>query len=79
MPWWLSSFWDWFWYFRLGKIKYRVTYLGDTYRASASNGKTTIWNCYGSTPEKAKEMAHFHLKKVLSEDIHKTEAPPSGK
>lgn len=64
---WLIIFWDWFWYFRCGKVKYRVLYLGDTYKASASDGKIAVWNCYGSTPEAAKEMANFQLRRAYEE------------
>lgn len=54
--------WDWFWYYRKGKIKYNVYDFGDTYMATASNGKITVLNCYGSTEKSAKEMALFKLK-----------------
>ncbi|MEH7086698.1 hypothetical protein V7139_28815 [Neobacillus drentensis] len=64
----LYAFWDWFWYHRRGKIKYRVWGFGIEFRAYASNGNLTIWNCYGSTPEAAKEMALFRFKLALSED-----------
>lgn len=59
--WWLIDFWDWFWYFRRGKIKYKVWDFGDTYCATASDGKRTVINCYGSTPEQAKEMALYRI------------------
>lgn len=58
-------FWDWFWYYRRGKVKYRIYDFGDTYMASASNAKRTVWNCYGSTPEAAKEMALWRLNQEL--------------
>jgi len=64
---WLIICWDWFWYFRRGKVKYQVLDLGDTYVANASDGKIAVWNCYGSTPETAKEMAQFHLRKAYEE------------
>ncbi|MEH7749241.1 hypothetical protein V7659_30185 [Neobacillus drentensis] len=57
----LSGLWDWFWYFRKGKIRYHVFDFGDTYNAMASDGKTAVWNCYGSTPEAAKELALYRL------------------
>jgi hypothetical protein len=67
MPWWINAFWDWLWYYRRGKVRYRVFDYGDTYCASASNGNTAVHNCYGSTPEQAKEMALFKLKKAINE------------
>ncbi|MBT2727816.1 hypothetical protein J7E63_12795 [Bacillus sp. ISL-75] len=68
MPWWINAFWDWFWYYRRGKIKYRVWDLGFECKASASNGDLTIWNCYGGTREQALEMAKFRMKKALAEE-----------
>lgn len=64
---WINVAWDWFWYYRRGKVKYRVWNFGGTYQACASNGKMAVWNCYGSTPEKAKEMAEFRLKQAIAE------------
>jgi hypothetical protein len=61
---WLSEFWDWFWYFRRGKIKYRINDFSDTYTAMATDGKTAVWNCYGSTPESAREMALYKLRRA---------------
>lgn len=68
IPWWLNEFWDWFWYFRRGKVRYRVWNNGETYRASASNGRLTIWNCYGGTQEQALEIAKYRMKKATSEE-----------
>ncbi|QIZ08476.1 hypothetical protein HFZ78_18640 [Priestia megaterium] len=65
---WLSGLWDWFWYFHQGKIKYKVFDHGDTYKVMATDGRTAVWNCYGSTPEAAKEMALFKLKLALNEE-----------
>lgn len=56
------SFWDWFWYYRKGKIKFHVIDLGDSYKVSACNGKETVWNCYGGTIEQAKEIALWRLR-----------------
>ena len=53
----------WFFYYRHGKIKYRVFDYGDTYMATASDGTATVANCYGSTPEDAKRLALYRLKK----------------
>jgi hypothetical protein len=66
LPWWISEPWDWFWYYRHGKIKYQVWDFGDTYNASAHTGKVSVWNCYGGTPEAAKEMALYRLKEALN-------------
>lgn len=57
----IKEFWDWFWYYRHGKVKYYVLDFGDTYYVSASNGKVASHNNYGSTPEMAKEIALFKL------------------
>lgn len=68
MLWWrILDFWDCIWYYSRGKIRYRVFYYGDdTYRAFASNGYTTVCDCYGSTPEAAKEMALVKLKLAIA-------------
>jgi hypothetical protein len=67
LPWWISEPWDWFWYYRRGLIRYHVWDFGDTYNAMASNGKITVGNCYGGTPEAAKEMALYRLKEAIAE------------
>ena len=59
---WLQTFWDWFWYFRRGKIRYRIFCDGETYIAMASDGKISVWNCYGTTALAAKEMAQSQLR-----------------
>lgn len=69
--WRITAFFDWFWYYRKGKIKYRIFDFGDTYMASASNGKITVYNSYGSTVEAAKEMALWKLKQVIQENLNK--------
>jgi hypothetical protein len=66
--WWVSAFWDWFWYFRKGKIKYRILNFGNTYCASAHNGKVSVWNCYGSTREQAIEIAKYKMRVALQGD-----------
>ena len=48
-------------------IKVRILDYGDYYKASASTKDCSVWNCYGSTREQAKEMALFRLKKALAE------------
>ncbi|SDM16932.1 hypothetical protein [Bacillus sp. OK048] len=73
MPWWISETWNWFWYYRRGKIKFNVWDFGDTYNAMACNGETTVWNCYGSTPEAAKEMALVKLNLALKEESKERE------
>ncbi|WP_028392710.1 hypothetical protein [Bacillus cihuensis] len=55
-------YWNWFWYYRRGKIKFTVYDFGDHYNVSASNGKLSVHQCFGSTPEQAKEMAIWRLK-----------------
>jgi hypothetical protein len=49
-------------------VAFHVLDYGNTYHAIASNGKITVWNCYGSTREAAKEMAAFKLKLALKEE-----------
>lgn len=61
IPSWIRIFFDWFRYYRKGKIKYEVYKLQDIYVASASNGEITVLNCIGNTPEEAKEIANFKL------------------
>jgi hypothetical protein len=72
MLWKIVDLCDWLWYYRRGKIKYRVFSVGNSYNAFASNGNLTVWNCYGSTPEQAKEMARFKMKELSNRtDIEK--------
>ena len=78
MRWRLNAFWDWFWYFRSGKVRYRVWDYGDSYNAMASNGQMTVYNCYGSTPEQAKEMAKFRLKEALNREEKELELVHKG-
>jgi hypothetical protein len=40
---------------------------GDCYMASASTSSCSVLNCYGSTKEKAQEMAMYKLKQALEE------------
>lgn len=63
----LKHKWNWYWYYRHGKIKFHVLDFGDYYKASASNGEITVWNCYGSTKKAAKEMASYRLQKAINE------------
>lgn len=65
---WMQRFWNWFWYYRRGKVKYYV-YRDDldTYSAMASDGNTIVCNCYGSTPEAAKEIAKYRLTQANKE------------
>lgn len=58
----LCRFWDWFWYYRRGMIKFHIVNCGDHFKVSASDGKSTVWNCYGSTLEEAKKIAIWRLK-----------------
>jgi hypothetical protein len=66
--WRIVDIWDWFWYYRRGKVRYHVFDFGNTYNVFASNGKLSVSNCYGSTPEAAKEMALYRLKEALAEE-----------
>ncbi|MEY2195745.1 hypothetical protein AB7942_23875 [Neobacillus sp. BF23-41] len=68
LPEWLRRSWDWFWYFRCGKIKYQVFVHGDEYRVMATDGRTAVWNCYGSTPEAAKEMALYRMRRAYEKE-----------
>jgi hypothetical protein len=68
MPWWIKEAWNWFWYYRRGKIRYHVWNDGFTFNASVHNGKLSVCNCFGSTPEAAKEMALYRLKEALAEE-----------
>lgn len=61
----LKEIWDWFWLYRHGKIKYTVYLEDDTYHAVATNGGITVFRCYGSTPQKAMEIANFKLKQAI--------------
>jgi hypothetical protein len=65
--WRIIDFWDCIWYYSRGKVRYHVVNYGDTYNAFASNGIVSVVNCYGSTPESAKEMALFKLKIAIAE------------
>jgi hypothetical protein len=40
---------------------------GDCYMAAATTKEISVWNCYGSTKEAAREMALFKLKQVTKE------------
>lgn len=66
MPWWINEALNWFWYYRRGKVRYHVWNDGDTFNASAHNGKLSVWNFYGGTPEAAKEMALYRLNGALA-------------
>ncbi|WP_310359664.1 hypothetical protein [Neobacillus drentensis] len=68
MLWRLNEFWDWFWYYRKGKIKYRFWDEGNTFSASASTGEISVWNCYGPTRAAAKEMALYRLKQAMERE-----------
>lgn len=67
LNWWvqLNLYYDWFFYFRRGKVRYTVWNEGDAYHAVASNGNITVFNCYGSTLEQAKDIANFRLKQAM--------------
>lgn len=68
LPWWMNEAWDWFWYYRRGKVKFNVWDYGDTYNASAHTRKISVWNCYGGTPDAAKEMALYRLNRAINRE-----------
>jgi hypothetical protein len=55
-------------FFRKGEIELDVYPSGEGYKASAFDGKYGVYNNYGSTPEMAKEMALYKLKKCYELD-----------
>jgi hypothetical protein len=73
-------FWDILVYvIDFGKRIYRIFYpnwidievmqtYDNTYVAIASDGKYTVYHNYGSTPEQAKEMALWNLKKCYENE-----------
>lgn len=67
---WFEELWDWFWWYRKGKIKYRVWNFGDSYSTMATDGIVSVWNCYGSTPKDAKEMALYKLKQIPNKEYN---------
>lgn len=73
MLWRIKDFWDYIWYYSRGKVRCHVINLGDTYGAFASNGFISVTNCYGSTPEAAKEMALLKLKQKIEKDVMEKE------
>ena len=53
---------------RKNRVKVKVFYVGnDNYVAMATNGERSVWNCYESTKEAAKEMALYKLRKFQEE------------
>lgn len=64
MLWRILDIWDCLWYYSRGKVKTRVFYYGDGMYAFASNGFMSVYNCYGSTSETAKEMALYRLRLI---------------
>lgn len=52
--------------FKMNRVKVNVYPRGeDSFVAHAFDGTYGVYNNYGSTPEKAKEMALWAVKKVL--------------
>jgi ribosomal protein L18 len=47
----------------------RIFDYEDCYMATASTSKCSVWNCYGTTRERAKEMALFRLNQALEDEI----------
>ncbi|MBT2727814.1 hypothetical protein J7E63_12785 [Bacillus sp. ISL-75] len=48
-------------------VKMRFYDFRDCFMATASTSDCSVWNCYGSTKEAAKEMALFRLNQALEE------------
>jgi hypothetical protein len=65
-------------HFKIDKIKVKVFDCGnDTYNAMAFDSRYGVSNCYGTTQEKAKEMAILRLTscyedEIIPKDINKT-------
>ncbi|MCM2531479.1 hypothetical protein NDK43_02525 [Neobacillus pocheonensis] len=56
-------------FLRKNRVKVTVFYDGnDSYKAMATDGKRSVYNCYGSTKESAKEMALYKLRKFQEEE-----------
>jgi hypothetical protein len=56
-------------YIKREKVKVKVfSYGNETYNAMAFDGKYGVSNCYGTTPEKAKEIAIFMLGKCYEDE-----------
>ncbi|MBY0144276.1 hypothetical protein [Neobacillus niacini] len=51
------------------RIKIKVTLWHDGFRADARDGKNgvAVYNCFGTTPEAAEEMARLKLKQRQDE------------
>lgn len=52
-----------------GEIYYRVFRTKDGYIAMASDGTHAVMNCFGNTPEMAKEMARVRLLNAKNPDV----------
>ncbi|MCL6571776.1 MAG: hypothetical protein K6T88_08815 [Bacillus sp. (in: Bacteria)] len=50
-------------------VKVRIYNQGDGYMAMASNSNCSVWNCFGTTQKKAKEMALFRLNQSMTDEI----------
>jgi hypothetical protein len=51
---------------RKDRVKVKIFDYGDHFMAMASTKGCTVCNCFGTTHERAKEMALFRLKKTLN-------------
>ncbi|QVY60915.1 hypothetical protein [Cytobacillus gottheilii] len=68
----LYEFWNWFWFYRKGKVKFRVFIIDDMYNVSAETKNRSVHNCYGTTLEIAKQIAMFRLNNRESRIIYGT-------
>lgn len=73
----IKKIWNCFWY-PFGKVRYFIWMDEDKYIASASNGDITVDNCYGNTPEMAKERAYLKLKQTLKDNERELMAKGNG-
>ncbi|MBT2728814.1 hypothetical protein J7E63_18005 [Bacillus sp. ISL-75] len=59
-------------------VKIKIYNHGDSYMAMASTKDCSVWNCYGTRKEKAKELALFRLNQVLKEETKELEVVVQG-
>jgi hypothetical protein len=59
-------------------VKVSIFDYGDCYMATASTSKCSVWNCYETTRERAKEMALFRLNQALEEESEEKELALEG-
>ncbi|WP_180229971.1 hypothetical protein [Bacillus sp. AFS073361] len=55
---------------RIKRVKVKVWYHGENnYNAMATDGKLSVFSCYGTTREAAEEMARYRLR-IFQEEAH---------